>query len=846
MLANNNLKACRTLVKRDFRFHPIKNGILIFATMLVTALYTFVFLLGGSVKGALLLKYQYSYGSSSQIIYTGLTSQQADTIAGDANVKSTVRLCTIGQLSDPMLGQRLVKLAVTGQDYAETVLSIPSTGNFPQNPGEIALDEFTMDSLGVPRELGAPVVLRWAGPGGKVHTSEFTLCGWWASPTIFTEAWAWISGDTARKLVPGYQDKASHNVALGVNLWQPENLSQQAASILEEQGMAGINFTVNLAYNEVLKGQAAQQAIPYYFPSILVFMCGYLMVYCIAHVASQRDIMYYAGLKSLGMTPRQMRRLMLEQGCAVSFLGFLPGWALGLGLDYVITSRVISGMEENPALYFLSWPPFVMAALCTLLTTLSACLLPMGRLCRMTPAQAARSAKDPMPRYGRSPDGRITLRGLALRTLAQGRWNTLLSALSLLLAMVLLSSVWIQYVSLREDMYLSLNSPWDYSLVDGSAYLSVQRYNENNRGITQETVEELQARPEVTAVSALKSREIELSASKELQQRIVDYYSQPYDGTMTLKETQAGYPEWCAGVDRLEQAGRYMGLVVGLEGAYLQYVLDNSPFTSGSFDAAAFASGDYVLAAGAYREGISTPAAGEPIELGGRTYTVLGSVMNDDAYISGENSTQAAFHIVYILPLGEFDTLFPGQAYRQLAVDIDLAQQAAFEAYLDHYEQGQNQGMGIKRRSEYVTNFNVARLNMVLPELIVALVMLGIAFINFANMLVVKTVSRKSDFAVYESLGMTVAQLRCLLFLEGVLHALVMILLLVPGVVFFSAVVMPAVVAAEGSWYMAYRFSLLPLWAALPALLALAVMTPLVCLQFITKGSLAGRMRWGE
>ena len=160
MLANNNLKACRTLVKRDFRFHPIKNGILIFDTMLVTALYTFVFLLGGSVKGALLLKYQYSYGSSSQIIYTGLTSQQADTIAGDANVKSTVRLCTIGQLSDPMLGQRLVKLAVTGQDYAETVLSIPSTGNFPQNPGEIALDEFTMDSLGVPRELGAPVVLR--------------------------------------------------------------------------------------------------------------------------------------------------------------------------------------------------------------------------------------------------------------------------------------------------------------------------------------------------------------------------------------------------------------------------------------------------------------------------------------------------------------------------------------------------------------------------------------------------------------------------------------------------------------------------------------------------------------
>ena len=38
---------------------------------------------------------------------------------------------------------------------------------------------------------------------------------------------------------------------------------------------------------------------------------------------------------------------------------------------------------------------------------------------------------------------------------------------------------------------------------------------------------------------------------------------------------------------------------------------------------------------------------------------------------------------------------------------------------------------------------------------IIGLVLLGIALINFVNMLVVKTVSRKGEFAVYESLGMT-------------------------------------------------------------------------------------------
>ncbi|MDE6203313.1 MAG: ABC transporter permease, partial [Lachnospiraceae bacterium] len=331
--------------------------------------------------------------------------------------------------------------------------------------------------------------------------------------------------------------------------------------------------------------------------------------------------MYYAHLKSLGMTPRQIRCLLLEQGFAVSFLGVLPGWALGLGLHFLITGRLISGIDGNPALYFLSWPPFVAAALGTLLTTLSACLIPTLRLSCMTPVQVSGFATVRMPRRKRSSNERTTLAGLALRTtLGRSRWRTALSALSLLLAAVLLSSVWEQYLSFREDIYLSVYSPWDYSLSDGSAYLSVQRYNENNRGITEETVKELKARPEVTAVSALKSHETELIASEQLRQRIVDFYNQPYDETMTRKESQAGYPDWCAGVDRLEQTGEYIGLIVGLDGAYLQYVLDHCPFTSGSYDAEAFASGDYVLAAGANSKGISSPAQGETVELNGHTY----------------------------------------------------------------------------------------------------------------------------------------------------------------------------------------------------------------------------------
>ena len=843
MLANNNLKVCRTLVFRDFRFHPVKNVVLVLAAMLVTALYSFVFLLGGSVEDAFLLNYQYSYGSTSHILYTGLTAHQADAIAENASVKSSVRLSTLGRLSDPMMGQRSVKLAVTDRDYAESVLSVPTTGKLPEQPDEIALDEFTMDSLGVSHELGAPVSLQWTGPDGSAHTSDFTLCGWWASPTNFTEACAWITADAAQALSPGYDGENAANVTLGVNLHQPKDLEEQAAAILEEQGIPGAGFTTNLAYNDARMEAAQRQAAPYYAPILLVALCGYLMVYSIVRASARRDTLYFAGLKSLGMTPRQLRRVMLEQGFLVSCLGFLPGWGIGFLLHFFITSRIISGMEENPALYFLSWQPFALAALCALATVLLAYLLPTVKLSRMTPAQTVRQVSAWKPRHGRGPQGHTTLPRLALRVMGRSRGRTALSAVSLLLAVTLLSSLWIQYISLKEDLYLSVMSPWDYSLSDGSAYLSMQRYNEKNRGITEKMVDDLKSRPEVTAVSALKSHELTLTASEELRKRIVDYYNQPYDETMTLRESQAGFPEWCAGLDKLEQTGQYTALVIGLDGAYLDFVLENCPFTSGSFDPEAFASGNCVLAAGAYHEGVSTPAEGETVALSGEDFTVLGSVMHDDSYLSGANSAEAAFHIAYLMPMEAFDRLFPGQCCRQLAVDIDHSKQAEFESYLAEYRQGLNQGVGVTTRSEYQANFAAARLNMVLPKLVVGAVLMGIALINFINMLVVKTVSRKGEFAVYESLGMTRSQLRRLVVLEGCLHTGLMMAVIVPAAALYGWFVVPGVVEAASSWCAVFTFSLAPLWAALPVILAIAVLTPLCCLRFVTKGSLNDRLR---
>lgn len=841
MLANNNLKVCWTLVRRDFRFHRVKNAVLALAVALVTGLYAFVFLLGGAVEDAFLLNYQYTYGSTSHILYSGLTEHQADLLSQHPNVKSTVRLSTIGTLSDPMMGQRLVKLAVTDQDYAETVLSVPTTGSLPQKPGEIALDEFTMGSLGILKEIGAPVTLQWTDAGGETHTDTFTLCGWWASPTNFTEACAWITAETARTVVPDYDSENAANLTLGVTLHQPRDLDQQATQLLTDQGLPELTFTTNLSYNDARLELADQQARPYYAPALLVLVCGFLMILAIVQVTAEQDRAYFAGLKALGLSPRQLRRYLLEKGVAVTVLGLVPGFLIGFGLDLAITPRVVVGMDQNPALYFLSWQPFALSAVCALGTTLLSYLLPTLRLSRLTPAQTLR-LNAPQPSHGNgTKNGMVTLPRLALRTLGRGKGRLALSVVILLAAVLLLTDIRLQYVSLQEDLYLAAFSPWDYSIADASAATSYQRYNERNQGITREMVDELKTRPEVTSVSALKSREVPLTANETLHQRIVDYYNQPYDETMTLKESQAAYPDWMAGIDRFTETGEYTTIVVGLDGAYLDYVLENCPFTSGSFDQEAFESGDYVIAGGAYNEGVSCLAEGETLELEGQTFTVMGSLMHDNSYLEGANSPEASFTFYYLVPLSVFEELFPGQSYRQLAVDIDHSQQASFEAFLAQYEQDLNRGISVTLRSDYQENFENSRLNMVLILGMVGAVLLLIALLNFVNLMVTKTVSRRREFAVYQSLGMTLGQLRRLVLLEGAFSALLLAVILVPVTIAFAALVMPGFIA-DLSWVSVYTFDVRPLWITMPVIIALALITPLICLRFITKGTIQQRL----
>ena len=81
--------------------------------------------------------------------------------------------------------------------------------------------------------------------------------------------------------------------------------------------------------------------------------------------------------------------------------------------------------------------------------------------------------------------------------------------------------------------------------------------------------------------------------------------------------------------------------------------------------------------------------------------------------------------------------------------------------------------------------------------------------------------------------------------LEGAFSALLLAVVLVPVTIAFAALVMPGYIA-NLSWVSVYTFDVRPLWIILPVAVALALLTPLICLHLITRDTIQERLRTVE
>lgn len=409
-----NFRPIFVLNRRTFRQNKGRNLVAVLAIILTTLMFTTLFVLSQSMSRNIIEMTFRQTGYDGQASFKSITEEQAAKIAAHPDVAETGYSMVVGIGQGKELSGRQVEIRFADESYAEHSFAKPVTGRMPQAADEIALDNIVLDKLGIPHELGQRVTLEWIADFQEEENrvSEFTLCGFWEGNESSYASMAWVSREFAEDVTEQLEaadsgaaeevpDSRLAGICMGqVNLYSDREIEKTMDRILEDTGLTELEYGVNLAYDPDMNRMAAQESLPMYLGMILVFVAGYLIIYNIFQISVTTDIQFYGKLKTLGMTARQLKRLIYGQAGRLCLLGIPVGMVLGYLLGMVLVPVWIQ-MED--ARVSVSPLIFIGSAAFAGMTVLISCMRPARMAGKVSPMEALRY--NDVQRGGRSVKG---------------------------------------------------------------------------------------------------------------------------------------------------------------------------------------------------------------------------------------------------------------------------------------------------------------------------------------------------------------------------------------------------------------------------------------------------------
>ncbi len=845
--ANEQQGMVGILTMRSLKKNRGRNLVAVLAVIMTTMMFTTLFTLTQSLGKTMTEMYLHQSGTSAHATCKEITDDQIEKIAAHPDVKKIGRSIVVGVAENQSLAGRQVEIRYASEQYARDDFAYPSVGRMPQNSGEIALDTLTLQRLGGDCELGEQVTLMWKKDykSDEMTESTFTLCGFWEGNLSTYASMAWVSEEFALQACGGAEKPQDGQFCgmrmTGISFSDTKNIEEKTAKVLSDCGLNELEFNMNLAYSDEVQKSILTENLSMYGGMALVFIAGYLIIFNIFKISVAWDIQFYGKLKTLGMTKRQLRRMILGQGCLVSLAGIPAGLILG----YLLGIRLFPILVSSPEMDVLvSANPiiFIGSALFALATVLSSCLLPARAAGKVSPVEALRytDRDGGSKRKSRKSENGASLFGMAWANLWRNRKRTVLVVGSLTLGMVLMSFFYAKNASFDMEKYLIEYAAADFQ-IDDATNERVSGYDPASPTIDISLIGDISKLEGLEETGRLYSREISMPVSQQACENFKTFYTEE-----TLEDFASFDPtfsEWKKKYDEMLSGGEAVHTVYGADGLILEAAVDKQYVAAGEYDAEKFAGGEYVLAIGPSAEGeelLPTYSVGEKLQIEGREFTVMAVLFPLSPMVKG---TRAVFDIPLVIPADTFTQLWQESNLRKFYFNVADSQTKSASELLKEYQQTKAAGMNIVSRKSIEEQYEAETRSSAVTGYAISVVIALVGILNFVNSMVTAIISRKKEFAMIQSVGMTKRQLRRLLTFEGLYYAgMTLAVSYVLSVVVVGVLVRALV--ADG--YSTFRFTLLPLIGCTPFLLALAVLIPYICFKNLEKQSVVERLRMAD
>ena len=438
--------------------------------------------------------------------------------------------------------------------------------------------------------------------------------------------------------------------------------------------------------------------------------------------------------------------------------------------------------------------------------------------------------------------GNAGLSALAWSNLGRNRKRTVTVICSLTLGLTLMSAFYARNAAYDMEKYLADLSLGDYQINEATSEEYIKGYDPCGDTLSPQLIAQVEGLPGLEGMGFVYSHETQIDVNEQTIANLKEYYTEDI-----LADWRAYDPKGPESLQEVIDRGRSAATVYGLNGIALEAYCKEDHLLSGSYDAEQFATGKYVLAAGisvGKEEGkvLPAPSVGDTVQIEGADYTVMAVLDNLNVITEGaqEGEADRRYYLEFILPSETFKANWPENTPRKLFFNIDDEHLDAAQEMLDQYQDESGRTLPITTRQSMAQQYEREVRSSALMGNVISIVIALVGVLNFVNSMVTSIVSRKKEFAMMQSVGMTKKQLCRLLIYEGMDYAWITLLITYAVSSFIVGVGVRAMM--EGG-FTTFRFTLLPLVICTPVMIVFAVIVPYLCFRNLEKDSLVERLR---
>ncbi len=826
-MKNNNGAVIRRLTGRSLQSNKKRNFFIITAIALTALLIGSVFSIGMSLIESVKINQIRFAGTVAHAAVGHPTASQIEKLHTLDYVKVVGTGNNVGFVKNtPEMGKISLTLYYFDKTEWEKLRSpayVDIEGNYPEKENEIMVSLSVLKRLGINTPyIGMEIPLTYYTDSENkdaLISEKFRLSGWFTSygfvQSMNTADMMLVSQELSQKYGKTVEEDGSATLMFD----NESRVSEYCNALVSDLGLSENQPVIAVEMYDTNTGQSTIALC-----AIVVFLIftGYLLIYNVLYISVSRDVRFYGLLKTLGTTPKQIKRIVVGQILRLCLVGIPIGIILALLLSLKFVPFFISELGAVSTEAVVSFSPFIYlgAVVFPLLTALLGAWKPAKKAAGISPIEAQRYTGVEVKTQNTRSFAHGKPYKMAFRNIFRDKKRAGVVLLSLFLGITTFVTVTTLVFSMNIAKYIESTFESDF-LLENSIW-PTQKFDNA-------FIEKLKSLPGFEALNVTTWGKMKLDYSPDaFGDYIANHPMKEQMGNLTEKDISENFS----------------GFVYGVDGETLtkfNNMLDNP------IDIEAFEHGEVALIA------TDNPDLFKNVH----ELTISSSYQS-------ENDNTSSPKI--IIPIGGFVPLEFKGISSSLAPTVIISNTLMREWFSEpiitkinldvsaDYEQnalialkqiiGSDQELSLTSKMESMEALNSGKMALLVLGGGIALVIALIGILNFVNVMSVSIMVRRRELATLESIGMSRKQIKKMLISEGLVYAVItLILVLLAGNAVTYGIFK---LFQQQTSYAIFTYPYIPVAITIIVIIAVCLITPERIYRSINKATIVERLREAE